>query len=141
MTLRIPRSVRMTPDTTAMSHYIDGFVIPLPVARIEEYRALASLSCQGWMDHGALDYRECVGDDLAAAQGTSFRALAGCADDETVVFAWITYPSREARDAINAAVMQDPRMADMMTPGAVPFDCKRMAYGGFTTLVATSHPA
>jgi uncharacterized protein YbaA (DUF1428 family) len=124
--------------STSMSLYIDGFVIPVPAGRIGDYRQLASLACEVWLDHGAIDYRECVGDDLEAGQCTSFRALAGCKEDETVVFAWITYASREQRDAVNAAVMKDPRMAAMMDPAAVPFDCKRMAFGGFTTLVSAT---
>jgi uncharacterized protein YbaA (DUF1428 family) len=122
-----------------MSLYVDGFVVPLPKDKIEAYKKLALVAAEVWMDHGALDYRECIGDDLETEQCTSFRTIAGCSPDETVVFAWITYPSREERDTINAAVMKDPRLScSMEDPSAMPFDCKRMAYGGFTTLVSAS---
>jgi uncharacterized protein YbaA (DUF1428 family) len=125
-----------------MSQYVDGFVIPLPKDKIEAYKKLARIASEVWLDHGALDYRECLGDDLETEQCTSFRTIAGCAPDETVVFAWITYPSREQRDAINAAVMKDPRIScSMEDPSGMPFDCKRMAYGGFTTLVSASKAA
>ena len=124
-----------------MSLYVDGFVIPVPKDNIEAYKKLALIASEVWLDHGALDYRECVGDDLETEQCTSFKALAGCGPNETVVFAWITYPSREQRDTINAAVMKDPRLAGSMEdPSSMPFDCKRMAYGGFTTLVSASKP-
>jgi uncharacterized protein YbaA (DUF1428 family) len=119
-----------------MSQYVDGFVIPLRKDKIEAYKKLALIANEVWLEHGALDYRECIGDDLDTEQCTSFKTIAGCGPDETVVFAWITYPSREQRDAINAAVMKDPRLAcSMEDPSSMPFDCKRMAYGGFTTLV------
>ncbi|BCU78430.1 DUF1428 domain-containing protein [Luteolibacter sp. LG18] len=119
-----------------MSQYVDGFVIPVPKANIEDYRKLAELARQIWLDHGALDYRECVGDDLDQEKTVTFQKAAGANPDETVVFAWITYESRERRDAINTAVMNDPRMAPMMTSTTMPFDCNRMIYGGFTTLVS-----
>jgi uncharacterized protein YbaA (DUF1428 family) len=86
------------------------------------------------MEHGALEYRECVGDDMEAKEMTAFPKLAGAQENETVVFSWITYRSREHRDEVNAKVMADPRMAEMMSDGC-PFDYRRMAYGGFRTLV------
>lgn len=116
--------------------YVDGFVIPVPKDQIETYRAIAEKACAIWREHGALEYRECVGDDLEARDMVAFPHLAGAQPEETVVFSWITYKSREHRDEVNAKVMKDPRMAEMMEPGAMPFDCKRMAYGGFTTLVS-----
>ncbi|MFD0894961.1 DUF1428 domain-containing protein [Luteolibacter ambystomatis] len=119
-----------------MSQYVDGFVIPVPKANIEDYRKLAELARQVWLDHGALDYRECVGDDLDQDKTATFTAAAGAQPDETVVFAWIVYESRERRDAINAAVMEDPRMKPMMDSPSMPFDCNRMVFGGFTTLVS-----
>ncbi len=119
-----------------MDTYVDGFLIPVATDRIDDYKAIASLAGQVWKDHGALAYCECIGDDLGAPGMVSFHQAAATAPGETVVFAWIVYPSREDRDRINAAVMADPRMASMMTPDTVmPFDCKRMACGGFRVLV------
>ncbi len=119
-----------------MDTYVDGFLIPLAANRIDDYKAIATLAGQVWKDHGALAYCECVGDDLDAHGMVSFRQSAAAAEGETVIFAWIVYPSREARDRINAAVMADPRMAQMQAPDApLPFDCTRMACGGFRMLV------
>ena len=120
-----------------MPQYVDGFVIPVPKDKMELYRQIAAEACHVWMEHGALDYRECVGDDLQVKDQVSFPEVIHAEPGETVVFAWITYESREHRDAVNAKVMQDPRLVKMMEPGAMPFDCKRMAYGGFTTIVGS----
>jgi uncharacterized protein YbaA (DUF1428 family) len=120
-----------------MPKYVDGFVIPIPKDKLEEYRQIAEGAGRIWMEHGALDYRECVGDDLQVKDQVSFPEIIKAQPEETVVFAWIIYESREHRDAVNAQVMQDPRLAKMMEPGAMPFDCKRMAYGGFTTIVGS----
>jgi uncharacterized protein YbaA (DUF1428 family) len=119
-----------------MSSYVDGFVIPVPRAKIEDYRKVAEVACKVWMDHGAIDYRECIGEDLTVKDMVSFPQLAGAGPEETVVFAWISYESREHRDAVNARVMEDPRMKEMMGSDLQLFDCKRMAYGGFQTIVA-----
>jgi uncharacterized protein YbaA (DUF1428 family) len=118
-----------------MSHYIDGFVLPLPKDKIDQYRAIAEKACKVWIEHGALEYRECVGDDLAITDMLSFTKIADAQPEETVVFAWIMYQSREHRDEVNAKVMADPRMNEMCGDGVVPFDCKRMAYSGFKTIV------
>lgn len=118
-----------------MGRYVDGFLIPLRRDKLEEYKAIAEKAGQLWMEHGALEYIECLGDDLDQTEMVSFRKAAGASDDETVVFSWIVYESREHRDKVNAAVMNDPRMKEMMTEGTDPFDCKRMAYGGFKTIV------
>jgi uncharacterized protein YbaA (DUF1428 family) len=107
----------------------------LPKDKIEEYRKVAELACEVWMEHGALDYRECLGEDLTVNDMVSFPQLAGAKPDETVVFAWIAYESREHRDAVNAKVMDDPRLKEMMSSDPQLFDCKRMAYGGFQTIV------
>lgn len=115
--------------------YVDGFVLPLPKSKIEEYRAIANLAADVWREHGALEYREWIADDVKPGKLTSFPQSVDLKDDETVVFAWITYASREQRDQVNAKVMEDPRLADMMRPGSQPFDGKRMIYGGFTALV------
>jgi len=118
-----------------MSNYIDGFVIPLPKDKIGEYRRIAEQAGALWREHGALDYYECIGDDLDVKEQVPFPRLAGAGPDETVVFSWISYKSREHRDEVNAKVMADPRIHEMMDPTNQPFDCKRMAYGGFNVLV------
>jgi len=116
--------------------YVDGFVVPVPTANIEAYRAMSEKAGAVWREHGALEYRECVADDVKVGEVTSFPRSVQMKEDETVVFAWITYTSREARDAINAKVMADPRLADMMGPDKCPFDAKRMFFGGFKTIVS-----
>jgi uncharacterized protein YbaA (DUF1428 family) len=124
---------------TTMAHYVDGFVIPLPKNKIDEYRRIAQKSGEVWRDHGALEYRECVGEDLNVKGQLSFPLVIDCKPDETVVFAWIVFESRAHRDEVNAKVMKDPRLA-AMDPNAVPLDCKRMAYGGFEVLVEDVAP-
>lgn len=118
-----------------MSRYIDGFVIPIPKNKIDDYRKLAEAAGKIWKEYGALDYWECLGDDLEVKEMVSFPQLANLGADETVVFSWIVYESREQRDQINAKIMADPRIKEMCDPDNPPFDCKRMAYGGFTVLV------
>ncbi len=121
-----------------MGRYIDGFVIPVPKGKIEAYRKVAEQAAQVWKDHGALDYWECVGDDLDAKQEdgpTTFTRLAGASDDETVVFAWVVFESKAKRDEANEKIMADPRLKDMVDPNNPIFDYKRMAYGGFQQLV------
>ncbi len=117
-----------------MSRYVDGFVVPVPKQNLQAYRALAEVAAQVWREHGALEYVECVADDVKPGQQTSFPQAVQLKDDEVVIFAWITYPSRAERDRINAAVMQDPRLADM-DPRTMPFDGMRMFWGGFETFV------
>src|SRR5688572_33371043 len=109
-----------------MSHYVDGFVIPVPKDKIETYRQIAEKACKIWMEHGALDYRECVGDDLDVKDQVPFTRLAGTGEGETVVFSWILYRTREHRDEVNAKVMADPRIKEMCGDGGMPFDCRRM---------------
>lgn len=120
-----------------MARYIDGFVIPVPTANLDDYRRLAEQASAVWKEHGALDYWECVGDDLdsEAAGMVSFATIAQAKPDESVIFAWVVFASREARDAVNAKIMADPRMREMMDPDKPIFDWKRMAYGGFRELV------
>ena len=120
-----------------MDTYVDGFILPLPKDGIETYKALAEKASKIWIEHGALDYRESILDDADSKEMVSFPALAGASENETVVFAWITYKSREDRDAVNAKVMADPRLTCDMGDGC-PFDYKRMAYGGFNILVKAS---
>ncbi len=116
--------------------YVDGFVLPVPKRNLPAYRRLALLASRVWRDHGALEYRECAGDDLNTKMGLSFPRRMKLKRGETVVFAWIVYKSRAHRDRVNAKVMKDPRMAKMMADsGSMPFDVKRMAYGGFKVIV------
>ncbi len=118
-----------------MTRYIDGFVIPLPTARIDDYRLMAEKAAKIWKDHGALDYWECIADDMHAEGTLSFTQLAQTKPDETVVFSWVVFESKEARDKANASIFTDPRMKEMMDLANPIFDCKRMAYGGFKQLV------
>lgn len=114
--------------------YVDGFVLPVPKEKLDAYRQMAAKGSAIWKEHGALEYRECVGEDLEAeGMGTTFPKALGISSDETVVFAWILYESREHRDQVNEKVMADPRMTEM--PGDMPFDMQRMLYGGFETVV------
>jgi uncharacterized protein YbaA (DUF1428 family) len=118
-----------------MAEYVDGFVLPVPIAQLAAYRRMARTASKVWMEHGALSYRECVADDVKPGKSTSFPQAVKLKDGETVIFAWVTYPSRRARDRINAKVVADPRLAAMMDPQAMPFDGKRMSWGGFKTIV------
>ena len=117
-----------------MARYVDGFVIPIPKKNLEAYRRMARLGGKVWMEYGALEYYECVGDDLNVKWGMGFGRLAKLKPGEAVVFSWIVYKSRAHRDRVNAKVMKDPRMSPEMQKG-MPFDMKRMAYGGFQVLV------
>jgi uncharacterized protein YbaA (DUF1428 family) len=115
--------------------YIDGFVVPVPKKNLQAYRRMSQKAGKIWREYGALDYRECVADDVKVGKLTSFPRSVKLKRSETVAFSWIVYKSRADRDRINAKVMADPRLKDMMDPKTVPFDGKRMFYGGFTTLV------
>jgi uncharacterized protein YbaA (DUF1428 family) len=115
--------------------YADGFVIPIPKKNVETYRRIAKAAGKIWCDHGALEYREAVGEDLKVKMGLPFTRLAKVKPGETVIFSWIVYKSRAHRDRVNAKVMKDPRMQKMMKQGSMPFDVKRMAYGGFEIIV------
>lgn len=115
--------------------YVDGFLIAVPKKKIAQYKKIAKLASKIWREYGALDYRECVADDVPYGKRTSFPRAVKQKTGETVVFAYITYKSRKQRDTINKKVMKDPRLAKMMTPGAMPFDTKRMIWGGFKTIV------
>lgn len=112
--------------------YVDGFVLAVPRDRLEEYRAITELAGSIWMEFGATSYVECVADDTPYGELTSFPRAVQARDDEVVIFSWITYPSKEKRDEINAKVMSDPRMNQ--DPASMPFDGKRMIFGGFTEL-------
>jgi uncharacterized protein YbaA (DUF1428 family) len=114
--------------------YVDGFVLPVPKGNVEAYRKMATEAGAIWREHGALEYHECIADDVKPGKMTSFPQSVNLEADETVVFAWIVYRSRQHRDEVNAKVMADPRIAGM-DPANLPFDGKRMIYGGFETLV------
>jgi len=113
--------------------YVDGFVLAVQKAKLEDYLVMAQTGCAVWKEHGALAYVECVADDVPYGELTSFPRAVQATDDEVVVFSWIVYESREQRDAVNAKVMADPRLKP--DPGGMPFDGKRMIYGGFKTIV------
>ena len=115
--------------------YVDGFVLPIPKKNLRAYRRIARKAGKIWREHGALEYRECAGDDLRAKGVMPFPRMVRLKRGETVAFSWIVYKSRGHRDRVNAKVMKDPRLAKMIDPKAMPFDVKRMAYGGFKVLV------
>lgn len=118
-----------------MAKYVDGFVVPVPKKNLQAYRRLARKAGKIWREHGALEYVECVADDVKVGKVTSFPQSVKLKADETVVFSWIVYKSRAHRDRVNKKVMTDPRLAKMMDPKSMPFDGKRMFYGGFALLV------
>lgn len=115
--------------------YVDGFVLPVPTKNLKLYRSIAQKAGKIWREHGALQYVEAVGDDMNMKFGVPFPKQMKLKRGESVVFSWIVYKSRAHRDQVNAKVMADPRLAKMMEKGAMPFDVKRMAYGGFKVLV------
>ena len=115
--------------------YVDGFLIALPKKNLTAYKRMAKLGGKVWKEYGALEYFECVGDDLKVKMGLPYTKLLKLKPTETAVFSWIVYKSRAHRDAVNKKVMSDPRIAKMMDGKESPFDMKRMAYGGFKTIV------
>ncbi len=121
-----------------MAHYIDGFVLPIPRDRLDDYRRLVEAVAEIWKEHGALDYSEYVGDDLKLEGTRSFTDLVAATEDDAIVFGWVVFASREARDLANEKVAADPRVADLMDSSNTGFDAKRMAYGGFQSLVRSS---
>ena len=118
-----------------MAHYIDGYVLPIPRDCLDNYRNLAESVAEIWREHGALDYREYVGDDMMLEGTRSFPELTGATDGEAIVFGWVTFESRAARDRANEKVASDPRMAKLINASKSGFDAQRMAYGGFRQLV------
>lgn len=116
--------------------YVDGFILAIPKRNMKAYRAMALKAGKIWREHGALEYRECMGDDTPLGKVTSFPRSVKLKRGEVVVFSWITYKSRKDRDRINALVMADSRLAKMMDPKKLPFDGKRMIWGGFKTFIA-----
>jgi len=122
-----------------MAHYIDGFVFPIPRDRLSEYKRLAHAAVAIWKEHGALDYREYVGDDMKLEGTRSFTDLIAATEKEAIVFGWVVFDSREARDLANKKVAADPRMAELMASSHSGFDASRMVYGGFQLLVPSTH--
>ena len=115
--------------------YVDGFIVPVPKKNLPAYRSMARKAGKVWREHGALEYRECVADDVKVGKWTSFPRSVKLKKGETVIFSWVVYKSRAHRDRVVAKVMKDKRLAEMMNPGAMPFDGKRMIYGGFKVLL------
>ncbi|MFI4859195.1 MAG: DUF1428 domain-containing protein [Phycisphaerales bacterium JB063] len=117
--------------------YVDGFVLPVPKDRVDDYRKVAEQASKVWKEHGALEYWECVGDDLEAHDNgpMSFLKMANAKDDETVIFAWVVFESREARDQANEKIMADPRLSEMIDKDDPIFDYTRMSFGGFKPIV------
>jgi uncharacterized protein YbaA (DUF1428 family) len=118
-----------------MPRYVDGFVVPVPTSNLDAYRRMARKAGKIWKEYGALEYVESVADDVKPGKVTSFPQAVKLKPDETVVFSWIIYKSRAHRDSVNAKVMKDPRLAPMMDPKSLPFDGKRMFWGGFKTML------
>jgi len=116
--------------------YVDGFLVPVPKKKLAAYRRMAAKAGKIWREHGALEFRECIADDVKWGKRTSFPRSVKQKTGETVFFSYIVYKSRAHRDRINAKVMKDKRLAKMMNPAAMPFDAKRMIWGGFKTVVA-----
>jgi len=115
--------------------YVDGFIVPVPKKNVEAYRRMARAAGKVWREYGALDFKECVADDVKKGKWTSFPRSVKLKPNETVVFSWIAYKSRAHRDKVNAKVMADKRIAKMMNGKQMPFDAKRMIYGGFKVIV------
>ena len=118
-----------------MANYVDGFVVPVPRKNLDAYRRMSRKAGKVWREHGALEYYECMADDVKVGKTTSFPQSVKLKAGEVVWFSWIVYKSRKHRDTVNAKVMKDPRLASMMDPKAMPFDAKRMIYGGFKIVV------
>jgi uncharacterized protein YbaA (DUF1428 family) len=118
-----------------MARYVDGFVLAVPKRNVDAYRRMARKAGKIWREHGALEFRECVADDVKTGKVTSFPQSVKLKRGETVVFSWIVFKSRAHRDRVNAKVMKDPRLADTMDAKGMPFDGQRMIYGGFEVLV------
>ena len=116
--------------------YVDGFVVPVPKKKLAAYRRMARKAGKIWREHGALQFRECVGDDVKPGKVTSFPQAVKLKPGETVMFSWIVYKTKADRNRINAKVMKDKRLSNMMDPKSMPFDAKRMFWGGFRVMVA-----
>ena len=119
-----------------MAQYVDGFVVPVPITQVDVYRRMSRKAGKIWREHGALQFIECMADDVKPGKWTSFPQAVKLKEGEVVWFSWIVFKSRKHRDSVNAKVMNDPRLASMMDPKNTPFDAKRMIYGGFAVMVS-----
>jgi uncharacterized protein YbaA (DUF1428 family) len=135
MTRSIPCTAGRPARTGGLMSYVDGFVLPVARQKLADYRRMARKAGKIWIEHGALQYTECVGDDVKPGKLTSFPQSVKLKDDEVVVFSWIVYRTRKDRDRIMEKVMADPRLAAMMTGKDMPFDGKRMFWGGFKSMI------
>ncbi len=117
--------------------YVDGFIVPVPKKNVGAYKRMARKACKVWLDHGALEYREAIADDVKPGKVTSFPQSVKLRKDEVVFFSWVVYKSRKQRDSVMAKVMKDERLAAMMDPKKLPFDGKRMFWGGFKIVVSS----
>ena len=115
--------------------YVDGFIVPVPKKKLQAYRRMAKTAGKVWRDHGALEFRECVADDVQVGKRTSFPRSVKLKRGETVILSYIVYKSRKHRDQVNTKVMNDPRFAKMTDPKQMPFDGKRLIFGGFKVLL------
>ena len=116
-------------------NYVDGFIVPVPIKNLPAYRRISKTMGKVWREHGALEYRECIADDVKVGKVTSFPQSVKLKAGETVIFSWIVYKSRAHRDRVNAKAMKDKRLAAIMNPKSMPFDGKRMFYGGFKVMI------
>ena len=116
--------------------YVDGFVVPVPTKKLATYRRMATKAGRIWREHGALAYHECVADDVPTGKSTSFPQAVKLKPGEVVVFSWIVYNNRRERDRANKKVMSDPRLSEFMDPKKLPFDARRMFWGGFKPIVS-----
>jgi uncharacterized protein YbaA (DUF1428 family) len=119
-----------------MSQYVDGFLLPVKKDKIDAYRDIATKAGELWREHGALDYKECLADDVSEGKVTDFPRSVKLEADESVIFSWITYESRAERDRVNKLVMEDPRMKELMESGSDVLDGARLVYGGFEVIVS-----
>jgi uncharacterized protein YbaA (DUF1428 family) len=133
--MSVPAMVSGETRRMIMGRYVDGIVVPVPKKKVQAYRKMARLAGKVWREHGALEYHECVADDVKKGKVTSFPQAVKLKPSETVVFSWIVYKSRADRDRIMKKVMEDPRLASMMDMDNLPFDAERMFWGGFKPLV------
>jgi len=126
----------VTKKSNSKSGYADGFLLVVPTKNLPAYKRMAKIGGKIWMEHGALEYKECSGDDLNIKMGVPFQGLLKSKPGDTIIFSWITYKSRAHRDKVNAKVMKDPRLSKSMDINNMPFDCNRMSYGGFKVIVS-----
>jgi len=126
----------VTKKAISKAGYADGFLLVVPTKNLPAYKRMSNTAGKIWMEHGALEYKECSGDDLNIKIGVPYQGLLKSKKGETIVFSWITYKSRAHRDKVNAKVMKDPRLACSMDMNNMPFDCNRMSYGGFKVIVS-----